>query len=86
MPFGGVKITKSTIFSKYVNLKPTNWPNLKTNWYKHFITHVKPSLMSKIFFIYAQGEKNNAQEPKMPFGGVKITKSPIIQQISQFEV
>ena len=47
MPFGGVKITKSPIILQICQFEVKNWSNLKTNLYKHFIIHLKHSIVSK---------------------------------------
>ena len=45
-----------------MKLKSKNWQKFKNNWYKHFIIHLKNSIVSK--FYLASNSKNNTHEPK----------------------
>jgi len=85
-PRNGSKSQNRQQFNKYVHLEPTNWQNLKTNWYKHFTIHFKHSIDVNfdLFSLKVCKQTQNGQQisPK----GVKIAKSTIIQQICQFGI
>ena len=63
-----------------------NWSDLKTNLYKHFITHCKHYIDVKFdlfsFKVCKKTQNGQNESPK----GFKITKSAIIQQIFQLGV
>ena len=60
--------------------------NLKTNRYKHVIIHFKNSLDINSDLSSLKVCKKAQNDQKVSPKGVKITKSPVIQQLCQFGV
>ena len=60
--------------------------NMKTNWYKHVIIHFKHSIDIKFDLCSLEVCKRTQNDQKVSPQGVKITKSPVIQQLCQFGV
>ena len=58
---------------------------MKTNWYKHVIIHFKHSIEVKFDLSSLKVCKRTQNDQKVSPKGVKITKSPVIQQLCQFE-
>ena len=85
-PRKGSKSQNWQFINKYVNLESKNCPNLKNNWYKHFIIHFKRSIDVKFGLFSFKVCKRTQNGQKVSPKGVKITKSAIIQQICQFGV
>ena len=81
----GVKITKSPIIRQICKFQVKKFVKRENKFVQTFYNTFQ-SLFC-IFFLFSLKERKIAHESqKMPFGGVKITKSPIIQQIYKFEV
>ena len=59
---------------------------MKTNWYKHVIIHFKHSIDVKFDLSSLKVCKRTQNDQKVSPKGVKTTKSPVIQQLCQFEV
>jgi len=66
-------------------LESKNWPNLKTNWYKHFTIQFKHFIDVKFDLFFFSVQKNTKWPKIVPERG-KITKSAIIQQICPFGI
>jgi len=83
-PKKGSKSQNRQSFNKYVHLETKYWPNLKTNWYKHFTIHFKHFIDVKSYLFSFRVCKRIQNLQKVSPKVVKITKLAIIQQICQF--
>ena len=59
---------------------------MKTNWYKHVIIHFKHFIDVKFDLSSLKVCKKTQNYQKVSAKGVNITKSPVIQDLCQFEV